>query len=78
MANSTNGAEEIANTISGQNNIISEKRDLLCELLLHFENGVSSQLMVAEYFADKSKGIPAEPEPTHIPEPETPENGTKR
>ena len=55
-------AEEIADTITEQNNILSDKRDVLCELLLHFENGVSAQLMVAEYFTDKSKVKSAESE----------------
>ena len=66
-------AEEIADTISGQSNIISEKRDLLCELLLHFDNGVSPQLMVAEYFTDKSKVKPIEPEIIETADAQSPE-----
>ena len=48
-------AEEIANTISGENNILNDRRSLLCELLLHFENGVDTQKMIEDFFIDKSK-----------------------
>lgn len=48
-------AEEIADAIAGQKNIIKEREEVLSQLLVAFENGQPASQVAERYFFDKTK-----------------------
>lgn len=48
-------AEEIADAIAGQKNVIKEREEVLSQLLVAFENGQPASQVAERYFFDKTK-----------------------
>jgi ParB/RepB/Spo0J family partition protein len=67
-------AAEIADSLAGRKDTFKAKEEVLCNLLVYFENGQSAAQVAERYFLDKSK------KQTSIATPKTPpvKTGTKK
>ena len=59
-------AEEIVDGLSGRNDVIKTREEVISNLLVYFENGQTASQVTERYFLDKSKRLGLTPDPSKL------------